>query len=198
MKYTQSRIPSSFYKVAVFTAVTVAVIGLLATLIGNVSFVPTRTYSALFTDATGVFVGDRVRLSGVEVGRVEGLELVDDGDRKLARLEFTVEEHVPVYRDAELQLRYENVVGQRYLAIVEKPGKRPEMAEGDTFPVRQTMPALNLTQLFNGFQPLFRALEPQDVNKLSFQLVRAFQGESANLSGLMRDTAQLTGAIADK
>ena len=198
MRYTQSRIPSSFYKVVVFTAVTIVMIGLLATLIGNVSFAPKRTYSALFTDATGVFVGDRVRLSGVQVGRVEGLEIVDQGDKKLAKLEFTVEEDVPVYRDAELQLRYENIVGQRYLAIIEKPGKRPEMREGETFPVRQTTPALNLTQLFNGFQPLFRALEPEDVNKLSFQLVRAFQGESANLAALMRDTSQLTGAIADK
>lgn len=198
MRYTRSRVPSSFFKVAIFTGVTTVVIALLATLIGNVSFEPSRRYSALFTDATGVFVGDRVRLSGVEVGRVEGIELVENGHGRLARLEFSVEESVPVYRDAELQLRYENIVGQRYLAIVEKPGKRPEMPAEATFPVTQTTPALNLTQLFNGFQPLFRALEPEDLNKLAFQLVRAFQGESANLSALMRDTAQLTGAIADK
>jgi phospholipid/cholesterol/gamma-HCH transport system substrate-binding protein len=198
MRYTQSRIPSSFYKVVVFAGVTVMVIGLLATLIGNVSFAPSRRYAAVFTDATGVYVGDRVRLSGVEVGRVEALELVGDDTRKLARIEFTVEVSVPVYRDAELQLRYENIVGQRYLAIVEKPGRRPEMEQGETFPVEQTTPALNLTQLFNGFQPLFRALEPDDVNKLSFQLVRAFQGESANLRSLMQDTAQLTTTIADK
>ncbi len=194
----RSRIPSSFYKVTIFAAITVLVIGLLAMLIGNISFAASRTYTALFTDATGVFVGDRVRISGVVVGRVESLELVGDDDRNLAKVEFSVEESVPVYRDAELQLRYENIVGQRYLAIIEKPGQRPEMDAGETFPVEQTTPALNLTQLFNGFQPLFRALDPADVNKLSFELVRAFQGESANLSSLMQDTAQLTNAIADK
>ncbi|KRA28020.1 MULTISPECIES: MCE family protein [unclassified Nocardioides] len=195
---TRSRIPSSFYKVTVFTAVTVLVIGLLATLIGNISFAPSRSYTALFTDATGVYAGDRVRLSGVAVGRVESLELVVDDGRSLAKLTFSVEESVPIYPDAKLQLRYENIVGQRYLAVIEEPGHRPEMGTGKTFPVEQTTPALNLTQLFNGFQPLFRALEPADVNKLSFELVRAFQGESANLGSLMRDTAQLTTTIANK
>lgn len=64
-RYQQSRIPSSAYKVGVFTLVTTLLLGVLATLIGNVSFAPTRTYRAMFTDATGVVKGDRVRLSGV-------------------------------------------------------------------------------------------------------------------------------------
>jgi len=196
--YRQSKVPSSVYKVTIFTAVTVMTIGLLATLIGNISFVPSRNYSAVFTDATGVFVGDRVRVSGVEVGSIKSIEMVSDGDRKLARLEFSVEDSVPMYRDAQLQLRYENVVGQRYLAIVEKPGDRPEMPAGETYPVSQTMPALNLTVLFNGFQPLFRALDPEQINTISFELVRALQGESGNLRSLMQDTAQLTNALADK
>jgi phospholipid/cholesterol/gamma-HCH transport system substrate-binding protein len=196
--YRQSKIPSSFYKVVIFTVVTVFTIGVLATLIGNISFVPSRTYSAVFTDATGVFVGDRVRVSGVEVGSIKSIEMASDGDRKLAKLEFSVEDSVPMYRDAQLQLRYENIVGQRYLAIVEKPGSKPEMPAGETFPVGQTMPALNLTVLFNGFQPLFRALDPDQINTLSFELVRALQGESANLRSLMQDTAQLTNALADK
>jgi len=196
--HRQSRIPSSFYKVTVFAAVTVVVIGVLATLIGNVSFVPSRTFSAVFTDATGVFVGDRVRVSGVEVGSIKSIELVSDGDRKLAKLEFSVEDSVPMYRDARLHLRYENIVGQRYLAIVETPGSKPEMPAGETFPVSQTQPALNLTVLFNGFQPLFRALDPEQINTLSFELVRALQGESGNLRSLMQDTAQLTNALADK
>ena len=72
------------------------------------------------------------------------------------------------------------------------------MPAGETFPVSQTMPALNLTVLFNGFQPLFRALDPEQVNTISFELVRALQGESGNLRSLMQDTAQLTNALADK
>lgn len=197
-KLTRSRIPSSAFKMAIFTTVTVVLIGLLATLIGNISFTEKKTYSAVFTDATGVFKGDRVRISGVEVGSVTGLEMTEDDGRTLARVEFSVEEDVPVFRDAEVELRYENIVGQRYVAIVEQPGDGELMPEGGTFPVQQTKPALNLTVLFNGFQPLFRALDPETVNRLSFEIVRALQGEAVTFRNLMADTASLTNTLADK
>lgn len=189
--------PSSVYKVLTFAVITAVLIVLLGTLIGNVRFGASRTYYALFTDATGVFSGDRVRLSGVEVGAVTGLELVSSGDRKLAKVEFTVDESVPVYPDARLELRYENIVGQRYLNISETPQERESAKDGTTFAVEQTTPALNLTELFNGFQPLFRALDPERLNTFSYELVRALQGESGSIQNLMRNTAQLTNTIAD-
>lgn len=194
---SRSRIPSSFYKVTAFATITVLLMGVLATLIGNISLVPSRTFYADFTDATGVNKGDRVRLSGVEVGSISGIELISEGDHHVARLEFTVEDDVPLFEDARLELRFENVVGQRYLAIEEDPGG-DLMDDGETFPVTQTTPALNLTELFNGFQPLFRALDPERLNDFSYQLVRALQGEGGTIQGLMRDTAELTNALADR
>lgn len=198
----RSRIPSSAWKMAVFASVTLLLIGLLAALIGNVSFASTHTYQARFTDATGVLPGDRVRISGVEVGSVRSVRLAASEDgRQDALVEFRVRSDVPVLSSAQLELRYENIVGARYLAIEEQPGDGSAdgtMAPGGTFPVAQTSPALNLTQLFNGFQPLLRALDPRDMNTLSFQLVRAFQGEATDIAGLLHRTASLTGTLADK
>jgi phospholipid/cholesterol/gamma-HCH transport system substrate-binding protein len=198
MSRMQSRVPSSVYKVLTFAVVTTVMIGLLGTLIGNVRFGAARTYYGLFTDATGVFKGDRVRIAGVEVGSVTGLELVSRGDKKLARVEFSVDDTVPVYADAQLELRYENIVGQRYLNIAEKAQVGKRAADGTTFGIGDTTPALSLTQLFNGFQPLFRALNPKQVNTFSFELVRALQGEAGSLASLMRNTASLTNTIADR
>lgn len=195
----QSPIPSSAFKMAVFAAVTLLMIGVLATLIGNISFRSKETYSAVFTDATGVVPGDRVRISGVEVGSVTGIEMHPaDNGRQLARVEFTVQEGVPVYRDAEFELRFENIVGQRYLAIEETPGQSEVVEPGTVFAVDQTSPALNLTQLFNGFQPLLRGLDPEETNRISFELVRAFQGEQASYQQLVADTASLTNHLADR
>lgn len=191
-------IPSSAWKMAVFTAVTIVLIGVLATLIGNISFTSKNTYYARFTDATGVLQGDRVRLAGIAVGSVDSVELVDGDDgRRDALVEFQVREDVPVYESAHLELRYENIVGQRYLAIEESPDG-DLMPEGGTFPLEQTSPALSLTELFNGFQPLLRALDPEQTNKLAFEIVRAFQGEAASISTLLEDTADLTSTLADK
>ncbi|MEV5003785.1 MlaD family protein [Nocardioides sp. LML1-1-1.1] len=191
------RLPASAYKLAVFTVTSVVLFAMIATLVGNLSNRPTRSYSALFTDATGVFKGDRVRLAGVEVGSVESVELVERGGAHLARVTFTVEDDVPLHTDARLALRYANVIGQRYLAIEESPDGRA-MKPGATFGTGQTTPALNLTQLFNGFQPLFTALEPAQVNRLSRELVAALQGESGTVSDLLRTTASLTSTVADR
>jgi phospholipid/cholesterol/gamma-HCH transport system substrate-binding protein len=52
--------------------------------------------------------------------------------------------------------------------------------------------------LFNGFQPLFAALNPEDVNKLSLNLVRVLQGEGGTVQELLANTASLTNTLADR
>ncbi|WP_064743128.1 MCE family protein [Pseudonocardia spinosispora] len=189
--------PTAALKMAIFAVVTVAVTGLLGTIVANTSFQPTHRYSALFTDATSVEGGETVRLAGVPVGTVTGARIVDAGTGRLARVDFTVDESVPLYRDAQLLLRYENIVGRRYLTIVEHPGSRPVMRPGETFGVDHTVPALDLTVLFNGFQPLFRALDPGQVNQLSYEIIQTLQGESATMGRLLAHTASLTSTLAD-
>lgn len=193
----QPRIPTSAYKMLVFATVTIALFGLLATIVGNISFAPTRTFHANFTDATGVTVGDKVRLSGVEVGRVTGVELDGELDARHARITFTVDEDVPLHDSATLALRYENIVGRRYLAISQEPGATP-LEAGTTIDVGRTSPALNLTVLFNGFQPLFRALDPEQTNRLADLMVRTLQGEGTTYASLLRSTASLTSELADR
>ena len=52
--------------------------------------------------------------------------------------------------------------------------------------------------LFNGFQPLFQALNPQQVNDLSLNLVQVLQGEGGTVAGLLQKTASLTNTLADR
>lgn len=193
----QPRIPSSAYKMAVFATVTLLLFGLLATVIGNISFADTRTYRANFTDVTGVTVGDKVRLSGVEVGRITAIDLAGGLDDRWAQVSFTVEEDVALSASATLALRFENIVGRRYLSITQEPGG-DVLAEGATIDVARTTPALNLTLLFNGFQPLFRALDARQTNRLADLMVRTLQGEGTTYAALMRSTASLTSELADR
>lgn len=193
----RSMLPSSAIKTTVFTFTTVILFGVLAIAVGNLTLTPSHSYSGLFTDATGVQKGSPVRVAGVDVGRITNTKLHTDGPRRLARVTFTVERDVPIYQAAELELRYENLLGGRYLAIVERPSETVAPA-GSTFPVTQTRPALNLTALFNGFQPLFTALNPSQVNALSIRIVRTLQGEGGTIRDLLAQTAALTSSLADR
>jgi phospholipid/cholesterol/gamma-HCH transport system substrate-binding protein len=181
-------------KLALFTAVTVMCTTVLALAISNADFSAKTSYSGIFRDAVGVFEGDDVRLHGVRVGAVESVSLHDNS---VARVTFTVDEGVELTTTTQLALRYRNLIGQRYLAIVEQAGGDPLPAE-HTIPMSQTSPALNLTALFNGFRPLLNALEPAEVNALAYELVRVLQGEGGTVTRLLVNVTSLTDTLADR
>jgi phospholipid/cholesterol/gamma-HCH transport system substrate-binding protein len=64
--------------------------------------------------------------------------------------------------------------------------------------LERTKPALDLTVLFNGFKPLFQALNPEDINKLSYEIIQVLQGEGGTIDSLLRHTASLTSTLASK
>jgi phospholipid/cholesterol/gamma-HCH transport system substrate-binding protein len=167
----------------------------LVVTIGNIGFGETKEYDAVFTDVTGVNTGDDIRIAGVKVGSVEDIEI--EG-RDLARVSFTVDESTPLDRSTEARIRYRNLVGQRYIALTPGAGPSGVLHEGATIPVSQTQPALDLTVLFNGFKPLFQALSPEDVNRLSYEIIRVFQGEGGTMESLLAHTASVTNTIADR
>ncbi|MEU5724123.1 MULTISPECIES: MCE family protein [unclassified Micromonospora] len=181
-------------KLVIFAAVTLLATALLAQTLG--AFPPGGVaYRARFTDVTGLLPGDDVRIAGVRVGKVSDIAVVDDS---VAEVTFTVDRDVPVATSVRAAIRYRNLVGQRYLALTEGPGDgRPLRADG-LIPLTQTKPALDLTVLFNGFRPLFTALNPDDVNKLAYEIIQVLQGEGGTVASLLRRTASLTNTLADR
>jgi phospholipid/cholesterol/gamma-HCH transport system substrate-binding protein len=176
------------------------VVGLATTVLGltiaNAQGGARTSYSATFTDASGLLPGDDVRIAGVVVGSVDKVAIVD---RRLAKVDFSVDATQPVPVSATAAILYKNLIGQRFLSLGQGTGLTGAMLKaGDTIPVAHTRPPLNLTTLFNGFQPLFAALDPQQVNSLSMEIVQVLQGEGGTVEALLASTSSLTNAIADR
>ncbi len=157
----------------------------------------TRTpYSATFTDASGLLPGDDVRIAGVVVGSVDKVSIVE---RRLAQVDFSVDSAQALPASVTAAIRYKNLIGQRYLSLAQGAGAPgATLPAGYDIPVDRTTPALNLTTLFNGFQPLFAALDPQQVNTLSTEIVQVLQGEGGTVTSLLASTSSLTNTIADR
>jgi phospholipid/cholesterol/gamma-HCH transport system substrate-binding protein len=183
------------FKLGVFTLVSILVTGLLAVIMGGFSLSDTTRYRALFTTASMLQPGDDVRVAGISMGEVEEVE-ISDGSRALVT--FTTESTLPLTRASRAEIRYLNLVGDRYLALERGRAGAPRLGEDEVIPVSRTSPALDLTTLFNGFQPLFAALSPEDVNDLSLNLVRTLQGEGGTVESLLAHTASLTSELADR
>ncbi|WP_235737991.1 MCE family protein [Nocardioides alcanivorans] len=182
-------------KSLVFTIVTVLATAALGATILNSKGDANREFTAIFTDATSLNKGDDVRMSGVRVGTVSGVEVRNDSE---AEVTFTVSDDVPMEQGTSVELRFRNLVGQRYVSLEPPAQAAPALEEGHTFELGETRPALDLTVLFNGFQPLLRMLDAKDINALSGQIIAVFQGEDATVEGLLRSTASLTSTLADR
>ncbi|RSM75388.1 MCE family protein [Kibdelosporangium aridum] len=181
-------------KLTVFIVVTVVATAALGISIANTNLSSTNTYSARFTDVTSLLPGDDVRIAGVRVGQVEEVGIAD---RKQAEVKFSVDAGRQLPAGVTATIKFRNLVGQRYIALAQGTGSGL-LAPGATIPLERTRPALDLTELFNGFKPLFRALSPDDVNKLSYEIIQVLQGEGGTVESLLSHTASLTKTIADK
>ena len=167
----------------------------LAATIGNITFTDKTTYKAVFSDVTGLLPGNDIRVAGVDVGTVDAISL---GDRDLAVVEFSLTDGREIPESTIARLRYRNITGERYIALTQGEGSAQALEEGATLPLEQTRNALDLTVLFNGFRPLFQALDPESVNQAAFEVVQVLQGEGGTIESLVQKTASLTNTLADK
>ena len=178
----------------IFTVVTLVATIVLGVTIANKGSGDTISYSAKFTDVTSLNTGDDIRMSGVRVGQVEDIEVVD---RKFSQVEFSVDRRWALSPTAIATVKFRNLIGQRYISIDQGTGSGT-LPEDSVIPLDRTRPALDLTAMFNGFKPLFQALSPDDVNKLSYEVVQVFQGEGGTLENLLGHTASITQTLADR
>jgi phospholipid/cholesterol/gamma-HCH transport system substrate-binding protein len=183
-------------KLIIFVLITVSATAVLGLTIANADFGGSDSYTARFTDATSLNKGDDIRIAGVKVGEVDSISIVD---RRQAEVKFSVENDVRLPATVSATIKYRNLVGQRYISLTQGAGPmNTYLPAGGTIPLNRTQPALDLTELFNGFKPLFQALSPDDVNQLSYEIIQVFQGEGGTVDSLLSNTAQLTSTIAGK
>jgi len=182
-------------KSLIFIAVTALATVVLAISITNTGLGDSELYKAKFVDATALNVGDDVRISGVRVGQVEKLEI---SDHNLALVSFSLDRGRQLPADVSATIKYRNMVGQRYIALARGNGTAELLQPGGEIPLTRTTPALDLTDLFNGFKPLFQALSPTDVNQLSGEIVQVLQGEGGTVESLLAHTGSLTSTLAGR
>lgn len=185
---------ATIWRLSIFVCVCLLGLSLLVAVFGQLRFDSRRGFSAEFTNVGGLKTGDFVRIAGVEVGKVGELRIRSDAAVDVA---FTVDDSVELLESTRAVIRYDNLYGDRYLALEQGDGDVRPLAPGGTIPFKQTAPALDLDTLIGGFRPLFRALDPDQVNALSSQLIQAFQGQGDTIGTMLTQTAALTNTLAD-
>jgi phospholipid/cholesterol/gamma-HCH transport system substrate-binding protein len=183
------------WRLAIFLTVCVLGAFVLLTIFAEFRFTEGKTYSAVFTNVSNMRKNSLVRIAGVEVGKVQSISVNRDAT---VRVEFTADDSVVLTEGSRAVIRYDNLFGDRYLALEEGTGGVKKLNPGDTIPASRTQPALDLDAVIGGFRPLFRALNPQQVNELSGQLLQAFQGQGPTIGSFLDQAAAVTNTLADR
>lgn len=180
-------------KVSVFAAVMLLVAAGLVVVFGQFRFASGQTYHATFSEASRLKSGQDVRIAGVPVGSVKDISLNPDNT---VDVEFDVNKRYQLYSSTRAAVRYENLVGDRYLEILSGPGELKKLPPGSTIAKENTQPALDLDALLGGLRPVVKGLDGDKINEVSNAVIELLQGQGGALSTLLTTTSTFTQDLA--
>lgn len=186
---------SMLIKVCIFAVAMVLVSASLVIVFGDFRFGPESTYHATFTDISKLKSGQKVRIAGVPVGAVSGVKLNPDNT---IDVKFGVDSRYTLYSSTRAVIRYENLVGDRYLEITSGPGELRKLPPGGTINAQHTQPALDLDALLGGLRPLVKGLDADKVNTISSAVIQLLQGQGGALSNVLSDTSAFSSALGQR
>jgi phospholipid/cholesterol/gamma-HCH transport system substrate-binding protein len=189
------KITGTAIKLGIFSLVLLLFTAGIIVVFGQMRFDRTSGYSAIFSSTSGLRPGQFVRASGVEVGKVDKIELIDGGTK--VRVDFNVDRSLQLFDGTTAAVRYLNLIGDRYMEL-KRGDSDKRLAVGGTIPIEHTEPALDLDALIGGFRPVFRALDPDKVNNIAQSIITIFQGQGGTINDILDQTASLTSALADR
>jgi phospholipid/cholesterol/gamma-HCH transport system substrate-binding protein len=109
-----------------------------------------------FYEATQLAEQSDVRISGVNVGKVQKIELSPDGERAWATTAIDAQ-YAPLPQDTRAILRTKTLLGETYIEL--SPGSRqgPELADGGVLPQANIAQSVQLDEIFRTFDNRTRA-----------------------------------------
>jgi virulence factor Mce-like protein len=181
-------------------------VGGVTTMVRDAFFRPTAI-TAFFTSATSIYPGDEVRVAGVKVGNITGIE--PEGAQ--AKMTLHVDADVPIPADAKAVIVAQNLVAARYVELA--PAYRssgPKMSDGAVIPLERTAVPVEWDEVKTQLMRLATDLGPNSqvstpsVARFIDSTADALEGNGdklretlAQLSGVGRILARGSGNIVD-
>jgi phospholipid/cholesterol/gamma-HCH transport system substrate-binding protein len=184
--------------------VSMGIIGLvtgLAFMVGLLHLLEhTYTMEGSFTDAAGLRIGDDVKLAGVKVGRVTGV----DADRAHGRVTVTwvVNNGVDIRDEAGADIALETLLGSKYIRIT-NPSKGDDLyadlsRDDRLIPVDRTTTPVDVFDLTREATTRIEETDNDKLNQLIKQLATITEGKRATITDLIQSVGTLSSAINER
>lgn len=130
-----------------------------------------------FNEATQLAEQSDVRISGVNVGKVQGIELAPNREQALATVDID-DKYGPIPMGTRAILRTKTLLGETYIELTPGPGEGPELEDGGTLPEANIAESVQLDEIFRTFDPETRGAFQSWMQEAAV----AIQGEGQSLS----------------
>ena len=130
-----------------------------------------------FNEATQLAEQSDVRISGVNVGKVQNIALAPNSRQALATVDID-DKYAPLPESTRAILRTKTLLGETYIELT--PGNRdgPELADGGSVPEANVAESVQLDEIFRTFDPETRAAFQEWMQEAAV----AINGQGQNLS----------------
>jgi phospholipid/cholesterol/gamma-HCH transport system substrate-binding protein len=152
--------------------------------------------NALFNTAQELKTGDKVKMAGVEIGRVEKIALAD------GKVKVTMKLHpdAVVKTDSKAVIRFTGLMGQNFVSIDFGSPDAPALQDNQTITTAE-QPDLNavmakLNDAADGIKRFGDAFSGDKISNLIGPLVDFVKQNSGNISGAISNIDNITGQIA--
>jgi len=189
---------AALWRLGLAIAVAVVLFVFLSNTLTNPVAVDTRTYTADFTDASGLHPDGDVRVRGVRVGKVNSVDLARVNGQNVARVHMTLDQKYGVVGITRLAIKFQALTGVRYVDV-SNPAEGYHAGDLVTqIPTSMTQPSFDVTALFNGLQPVLATLSPDEINTFTANAASFLTGDGSGLAPLLESVRRLTEFVSDR
>lgn len=189
---------SALWRLALTVAVGLLCLILLLNTIARPVAPQVRTYTAEFTDVSGLYAGADVRVRGVPGGKVDAIELQRRRGQSVAVVSFSLESRYGVVADTRIAIKFQSLTGSRYVDITDPAENYRDSDLVKDVPVDMTTPSFDVTTLFNGLQPVLSTLSPEEINTFTTNVATFLAGDGTGLGPILESMQTLTRFVADR
>ena len=188
----------ALWRLVLSAVVAVILFILIANVIRQPVVAQELSYTAEFTDVSGLHRDADVRVRGVRVGKVQSVRLERRDGRSLAAVDFTLDKQYGVVAGGRLAIKYQALTGLRYIDVANPVEGYSAADLMKRVPTEMTQPSFDITALFNGLQPVIATLSPDEINTFTSNAVSYLSGDGDGLAPMLDSIHKLTRFVADR
>lgn len=150
------------------------------------------TYNAAFAESGGLKANDEVRIAGVRVGKVTGVEL--DGNKVIAT--FKVDTPSKFGTETAAAIKVKTLLGAMFIAL--EPAGSGQLKKDSTIPVSRTESPYNVVQAFEGLAERAEEIDTDRLAESINTLADLTKDTPAAFQSTLRGLSRLSETVASR